>query len=214
MHHKFAIHISLLLTLIGCRQIDDPESGVDTTIEENEVEENSSSKGEIFSAAGLDLSSEIALIDQRTCDFSVGTERAFDALLTYDWESDRALTASSITVGERSLKTEQSESPYPDYPGSRIITASARFPEGSMWNSLNLSRIRREEGIFPDTDSYHARSLTFLNSPSEVQVALQDIGLEVPIAPGYNELIDDACGGSMQIEKIDGGAALSCAFGC
>ena len=32
--------------------------------------------------------------------------------------------------------------------------------------------------------------------------------------PDYAELHDEACGGSMQVEAISGGAALSCGWGC
>ena len=207
--------LGVLLILGGCSQSDEPEQGVDTTITEDVVdEENASSASSILAGAGLELSSDLTMNDASTCRFDDTTERAFDKLLSYDWETDKATSANSVRIADRDLKTVKSETSEPSYPGSRIITASARFSKGTTWNNLKISRIIKEIGIFPDSDGYDTREISFLNTPSEVQNELSRIGIEVPVSPGYRELIDDGCGGSMQIKGIDGGAALSCGFGC
>lgn len=207
--------LAALLLLCACSEGEKPEKGVDTTITADEVDErDASSASSILAGAGLELTSDLVMNDVSTCRFDGTTEQAFDRLLSYNWEVDEATSANSVMIGGRDLKTVKSETSEPSYPGSRIITASARFSKGTTWNNLQISRIIKEVGIFPDSDGYDTREISFLNTPSQVQRELSNIGLDVPISPGYRELVDDGCGGSMQIKGIDGGAVLSCGFGC
>lgn len=201
--------------LSACSDTGDGEAVVDTTLP-GEAADQPEMPGEasFLAGAGLELSQNLTLIDADRCTFDNDTERAFEKLLSYDWETNLAKSDDKIAIGKQHLETSRSEKSEPDYAGSRIITASARFANGTIWNSLRLSRIIKEQGIFPESDGYDTRALSFLNSPTQVQNALDAVGIDAPISPGYRELVDDACGGSMQIEKIDGGAALSCSFGC
>lgn len=101
-----------------------------------------------------------------------------------------------------------------DADGARVASAYVRFPEQAVWNSLKLSRAKVNIYAPPESDSSYTRSLTFLNTPVQVQTALNRMGFAVPLSPRYSELHDEGCGGAMQIEAVPGGASLSCGWGC
>ena len=101
-----------------------------------------------------------------------------------------------------------------DAEGAYAANAGVRFPEGAMWNGLKLSRITANRYVPPETDSSYWKRITFLETPQDVQRALVRAGFDAKLQPDYSELHDQACGGSMAIEAISGGAALSCGWGC
>ena len=204
-----------VLPLMGCQETDAPEQGVDTTIlEDGSKPELVSSETSLLAEAGLDLSNSLKMTDPSYCRYDGETETAFNRMLAYNWQTNTETVAPSVSIANRTLKTDKSESSDPEYPGSRFITVSARFPEGTKWNGLSLSRLIREQWIYPESDGGDSRTVSFLNTPNEVKTAFQRVGVDVPLAPEYRELPDDGCGGSMQIVSMSGGAALSCGFGC
>ncbi|HQA18063.1 MAG TPA: SHOCT domain-containing protein [Novosphingobium sp.] len=97
-----------------------------------------------------------------------------------------------------------------------VDTASAeiRFPAETTWHGLKLSRVTASRYYPPESDGSDSRTLNFLEPPEKVRKTLARLGFGVPVAPDYAPLENEACGGSMQIEKRDGGSALVCTWGC
>ncbi|MEQ1498224.1 MAG: SHOCT domain-containing protein [Novosphingobium sp.] len=98
--------------------------------------------------------------------------------------------------------------------GMETKHAWLRFPEGTTWHGLKLSRLTSTATIVPESDGGYERTMTFLDQPDKVRTTLARLGFGAPRAPDYAELSDDGCGGSMQIVAISGGSALSCNWGC
>jgi Short C-terminal domain len=92
--------------------------------------------------------------------------------------------------------------------------ASLRFPEGTTWQGLRLSRLTTRTTIVPESDGGYSRTVNFLDSPDKVQRTLARLGFGAPKEPAYAELTDEGCGGSMQISPVAGGSALICSWGC
>lgn len=103
-----------------------------------------------------------------------------------------------------------------DSEGIESQSASVRFPSGTTWHGLKLSRITANWYLPPETDSSYSRSINFLQSPREVQNVLNRLGFNATLHPNYSELPDtyNSCGGSMSIQEIPGGSSLSCGWGC
>ena len=101
-----------------------------------------------------------------------------------------------------------------DADGIETRHAWLRFPEGTTWHGLKLSRLTSTTTIVPESDGGYARSITFLDQPDKVRATLSRLGFGAPRAPDYAQLSDEACGGSMQIAAISGGSALTCNWGC
>jgi hypothetical protein len=89
-----------------------------------------------------------------------------------------------------------------------------RFPAGTTWHGLKLSRLTSTQMTVPDSDGGYERAITFLEQPDKVRTTLARLGFGAPRAPDYAELENDGCGGSMQITAISGGSALTCNWGC
>lgn len=100
--------------------------------------------------------------------------------------------------------------------GAKTAKAEVRFPAGATWKSLSLYGIATNQYLPPESDSVYGRMITFLETPQEVQRVLSSHGFNVKLHPEYTELPDtyNSCGGSMQIKAIQGGAALTCGWGC
>ena len=101
-----------------------------------------------------------------------------------------------------------------DADGVETKHAWLRFPEGTTWHGLKLSRLTTTTTIVPESDGGYARTITFLEQPDKVRITLSRLGLGAPRAPDYAQLSDAGCGGSMQITAIVGGSALVCNWGC
>lgn len=101
-----------------------------------------------------------------------------------------------------------------DADGTETRHAWLRFPEGTTWHGLKLSRLTTTSTIVPESDGGYARTITFLDQPDKVRATLSRLGFGAPRAPAYADLRDDGCGGSMQITAISGGSALTCNWGC
>lgn len=101
-----------------------------------------------------------------------------------------------------------------DADGIETKHAWLRFPEGTTWHGLKLSRVTTTTTIVPESDGGYERTITFLDEPDKVRATLARLGFGAPRAPDYAELSDDACGGSMQIVAVSGGSALMCNWGC
>jgi hypothetical protein len=92
--------------------------------------------------------------------------------------------------------------------------ASLRFPEGTTWHGLRLSRLTTRTTIVPESDGGYSRTVNFLDPPDKVQRTLARLGFGAPKETDYAELADEGCGGSMQISAVAGGSALICSWGC
>lgn len=101
-----------------------------------------------------------------------------------------------------------------DADGTETKHAWLRFPEGTTWHGLKLSRVTTTTTIVPQSDGGYARAITFLDQPDKVRTTLARLGFGAPRAPDYATLTDNGCGGSMQIVAISGGSALTCNWGC
>lgn len=101
-----------------------------------------------------------------------------------------------------------------DADGVETKHAWLRFPEGTTWHGLKLSRLTTTTTIVPESDGGYARTITFLEQPDKVRTTLSRLGFGAPRSPDYAQLSDAGCGGSMQITAIVGGSALVCNWGC
>jgi hypothetical protein len=88
------------------------------------------------------------------------------------------------------------------------------LPAGARWHGLRVSRLVVTHLDVDESDDQDQTDIVFAETPATVRRVLGEHGFDVPLAPAYRELDDNACGGSMRIETAPGGAALSCGFGC
>lgn len=114
------------------------------------------------------------------------------------WETPLALSAKAATGAD----------------GVRNSSAEVRFPAGTTWHGLALSRVTTEGIEVPESDGGYSRTINFLAPPAEVQRTLARLGFGAPRSPAFAELEDGGCGGSMEIEAIGGGSRLRCSWGC
>ncbi len=102
-----------------------------------------------------------------------------------------------------------------DKDGATTASADVRFPAETTWHGLKLSRITTSRYYPPESDGTDTRTVNFLEAPDKVRKTLVRLGFGVPVAPDYAAIDGgEGCGGSMQIEKRDGGSALVCSWGC
>jgi len=101
-----------------------------------------------------------------------------------------------------------------DQEGIYRSNADIKFPEGSNWHGLRISRVTAELIAPPESDSSYSRTLNFFEPPEKVLRTLNALGFNAQLAPNYSDLHDDACGGSMQVASLPGGSTLSCNWGC
>jgi len=92
--------------------------------------------------------------------------------------------------------------------------AALKFPEGTTWHGLRLSRVTTHRASPAESDSSYTRSISFLEPADKVQKTLARLGFAAPREPDYSPIEDEACGGSAQVVSLNGGAALSCTWGC
>ena len=92
--------------------------------------------------------------------------------------------------------------------------AAIKFPEGTTWHGLRLSRVTTHRVSPAESDSSYTRTISFLEPAGKVQKALARLGFGAPLEPDYSPIEDEACGGSAQVVSLNGGAALSCTWGC
>ena len=92
--------------------------------------------------------------------------------------------------------------------------AALKFPEGTTWHGLRLSRVTTHRVAPAESDSSYTRSISFLEPADKVQKTLARLGFGAPREPDYAPLDDGGCGGSAQVVSLNGGSALSCTWGC
>ena len=92
--------------------------------------------------------------------------------------------------------------------------AALKFPDGATWHGLRLSRVTTHRVSPAESDSSYTRTISFLEPAGKVQKALARLGFGAPLEPDYSPVEDEACGGSAQVVSLNGGAALSCTWGC
>ena len=114
------------------------------------------------------------------------------------WDQPLGIWAKSIT----------------DAGGTTTKDAAIKFPEATTWHGLRLSRVTAHRVAPPESDSSYTRSISFLEPTEKVQKTLARLGFGAPREPEYSELQDQGCGGSAQVVSLNGGAALSCSWGC
>ena len=100
--------------------------------------------------------------------------------------------------------------------GLRVIDykSTLDLPAGARWHGLRVSRLVVAHSDVFESDDQDVTSINFAEDPATVQRVLGRHGISVPLAPAYREIDGGACGGSMQIAAIPGGAALHCGYGC
>lgn len=125
--------------------------------------------------------------------------------------SGRGMT---VTLGGFDSPLEIAAKTTTDKDGIESRDASLRFPEGTTWHGLRLSRLTTRTTIVPESDGGYSRTLNFLETPEKVQRTLSRLGFGAPRDPDFAELKDEGCGGSMQISAVAGGSALICSWGC
>ncbi|WP_309621936.1 SHOCT domain-containing protein [Novosphingobium sp.] len=102
-----------------------------------------------------------------------------------------------------------------DADGIETRHAWLRFPEGTTWHGLKLSRLTSTSTLEPESDAgAYEQAMTFLDQPDKVRSTFARLGFGAPRAPGFSELNDQDCKGSMQIVAISGGSALVCSWSC
>lgn len=177
----------------------------------------SQSSPQSLPTGGADLARTLSFKNPGQCAFASATDTLFDTLLPRADDGDPAPSPARVTFGGYDLKVASSVQSADDVsPGGRTLKASVRFPEGARWNALKMSRIAREHGDFPETDDTDTRILTFLNPAEDLQSALRNAGVSVPMAPKVRAIDDSggSCGGTMQVLPVTGGSALICRWGC
>jgi len=92
--------------------------------------------------------------------------------------------------------------------------AALKFPDGTTWHGLHLSRVTTHRVSPAESDSSYTRTISFLEPAAKVQKTLARLGFAAPLEPDYSPVEDEACGGSAQVVSLNGGAALSCTWGC
>lgn len=163
----------------------------------------------------VDLTDTLRFADVKECKFTPSTERLFGSLQQLDDQGRPEGSAKQVTVGPLSLPIAREKVALKDgEPGSARYDASVRFPEGTNWQGLQLSRVMSRFHSYVESDSSTAKLLIFHDSSSAVRAALAKAGVSVPIAPAYRELHDATCGGSMSLVPMNGGTALQCGWGC
>ncbi|MFM5895129.1 MAG: SHOCT domain-containing protein [Novosphingobium sp.] len=92
--------------------------------------------------------------------------------------------------------------------------AALKFPDATTWHGLRLSRVTTHRVSPAESDSSYTRTVSFLEPADKVQKVLARLGFGAPREPDYSPLDDGGCGGSAQVVSLNGGAALSCTWGC
>lgn len=160
--------------------------------------------------APADLTDTLQFADAAQCKAGRALEQAFAKL---DKARENASTSDSITVDGIPDALQVAVSNETTATGDVDQSSEIRFDQAT-WNGLRLSRIRTHLYAPPESDSSYSRIFTFREEPSSVKRALDMAGFNAPMSPSYSELSDDACGGSMYLEAVPGGTALTCSWGC
>lgn len=155
----------------------------------------------------------LAFASPSSCDAGETLERVYKKLEAgMDLGSGRGLSVALDAFDSPLAITAKSGT---DKDGANTASAEIRFPAETSWHGLKLSRLTTSRYYPPETDGADTRTLNFLEPPEKVKKTLARLGFGAPIAPDYAAIErEGTCGGSMQIEKRDGGSALVCTWGC
>ncbi len=173
-----------------------------------------------------DVASALELSDPSRCRFGTEGREAFDALLSRsggEWAADGPVRLGAVTLTPKLEVSQVNPVPpagaeprddtaaAPQVEPSIRYYASARAPDGVVWNGLRFSRLVRSHLSRPDGGSLDRRSLTFLEDPDQVRRTLARAGVDVP---PDGRALGGACSGTMRVEAIPGGSALTCERRC
>ncbi len=173
-----------------------------------------------------DLAASLALTDPADCEFSSEGRRAFDALLSRSgdgWSAGGPVRLGTATLTPRVVVSQVNPVPSeggepadetaaaPQVAPSVRTSSSVRAPDGLTWNGLSFSRLVRSHLSRPDGGTMERRGLTFREPPEAVRQALEGAGVDVP-AGGRS--LGGSCPGTMRVEAIPGGSALTCERRC
>jgi hypothetical protein len=161
--------------------------------------------------AAIDLNETLRFASPSECKAGDTLERIFAKFDTAMEKGSRGLLVQLDAFPNGLPVSAQSNT---DHEGGHSASAEIKFPAGTTWHGLRLSRLTAERISPPESDSTYGRTLNFLEPASKVQKTLNAMGFDVKRAPDYVELADDVCGGSMQIVPLPGGSALTCGWGC
>ena len=167
--------------------------------------------------APIDLGAAIAFSNPAQCEPSPTLRRALDLMLVHDEARGSFRTGGTVSLAglDRPLTPRLTVTPSTQ-EGLRMIEyeSSLQLPEGARWHGLRISRLVVSYLDVDESDDQEQTAIDFLEPPATVLRVLNQRGFNVRAAPGYSELDDHACGGSMQVVAIPGGAALQCVYGC
>ncbi len=167
--------------------------------------------------AAIELGAAIAFSNPAQCEPSPALRRVLDRMLVRDEARGNFRTGGTVSLAglDRPLTPRLKVTPSTQ-EGLRMIDyeSSLQLPDGARWHGLRISRLVVAYLDVDESDDQEQRSIDFLEPPATVLRVLNQRGFNVPAAPRYSELHDDACGGSMQVVAIPGGAALQCGYGC
>lgn len=153
--------------------------------------------------------------DVKNCVFSERTEAIFKAMLTPVAKSRRWTTAPKIRLGAISIPTKRMVFDRKDVePGGKFYEVKAPMPPGVRWHGLSLISIERQQSDYIGVDNFGQRTFIFSEPPAKVQAVMKSIGVQVPLAPKYQEFDDGGCGGAMSVAAVKQGTAFACNWGC
>ena len=218
MRRSLFIPIAASLFLAGCNEASD--DNVDPALRERTAATQTQPKAHQPSPgapAAISLDRALTFADPAQCRPSPELRRVLERMLVRDEARGDFRIGGAVSLAglEGSLMPRLTVTPSTQ-DGLRMIDyqSSLQLPNGSRWHGLRVSRIAVTYLEVDESDDQEQTSIDFLEPPATVRRFLNQREFNVPVAPGYSELHDHACGGAMQIVTIAGGAALQCGYGC
>ncbi|MBB3983586.1 hypothetical protein GGR44_003282 [Sphingobium fontiphilum] len=165
-------------------------------------------------ATAMPLDDSIQFANAANCEASKGTEALFNNILTPPQGDVANISAKPIRVGPDQIEIIPAFNKQAGEGSDTVYESVATFPQPSTWHGLRVTGVSASLYVIPEADSTYTRQIRFKEDPGALRAALNRQGFNLPRAPAYAELQDDACGGSMQIVDMPEGSALQCSWGC
>lgn len=168
----------------------------------------------VTQAPAMLLDDTIQFANAANCEASKGTEALFNNILTPPQGDVANIRAKPIRVGPDRVEIIPAFSKKAGEGSDTVYESVATFPQPATWHGLRITGVSASLYVIPEADSTYTRQIRFKEDPGALRAALNRQGFNLPRAPAYAELQDDACGGSMQIVDMPEGSALQCSWGC
>ncbi len=205
-----------VLLLAGCGDGDPATNG--SAVTSRSANTAASAQNQAAAApANVNLDNALQFTDAAQCRAGPELRRALDRMLVADDATGSWRVGGPVTLaGLEGPLTPGLEITRSTQDGLRMIEykSTLQLPAGARWHGLRVSRLVVTHLDVDESDDQDQTDIDFAETPATVRRVLGEHGFDVPLAPAYRELDDDACGGAMRIETIPGGAALSCGYGC